>query len=99
MWQITIHRLVVEEDFRKIPPFKQKLILRTIKKRLSLEPQAFGKPLSGGFSGLWRLRIDDYRVIYRILKEQITVIVIKVGIRRDSQVYEELFSMLKKLEH
>ncbi|MBL7130500.1 MAG: type II toxin-antitoxin system RelE/ParE family toxin [Candidatus Omnitrophica bacterium] len=97
MWQIKIHRLVLEEDFKKIPPSQQKLIIKRIKKKLTIDPQAYGKPLSGGFSGLWRLRIEDYRVIYRVLKEQVVVLVIKVGIRRDAQVYEELFSRLKKL--
>ncbi len=97
MWQIKIHRLVLEKDFKKIPPAQQKLIIKTIKKKLTVDPQAYGKPLSGAFSGLWRLRIEDFRIIYRILKEQVVVLVIKIGIRRDFQVYEELFSRLKKL--
>lgn len=97
MWQIKIHRLVLEEDFKKITAFKQKIILKAIKKKLSLNPQGYGKPLSGEFSGLWRLRIEDFRVIYRILKQEIVVLVIKVGIRKDFQVYDELFSRLKKI--
>lgn len=98
MWQIKIHRLVLEEDLKRITAFQQKLILKNIKKKLSLDPQAYGKPLSGEFVGLWRLRIEDYRVIYRILKAQVVVLVIKIGIRRDLQVYEELFLRLKKLQ-
>ena len=98
MWQIKIHRLVLEADFKKITAFQQKLILKAIKKKLFFDPSAYGKPLSGDFSGLWRLRIEDFRVIYRIVKEQVLVLVIKVGIRKDSQVYEELFTRLRKLE-
>ncbi|MDP2940224.1 MAG: type II toxin-antitoxin system RelE/ParE family toxin [Candidatus Omnitrophota bacterium] len=97
MWQIKIHRLVLESDFKKLTTFQQKLILKAIKKKLSLDPEGYGKPLSGEYAGLWRLRVEDYRVIYRILKEQVVVLVIKIGIRRDSKVYEELFSRLKKL--
>lgn len=97
MWNIKIHRLVVEEDFKKIDSSQQKYIVKTIKKKLFLEPDKIGKPLSGEFRGYWRLKVGDYRVIYKIIKNEIIVLVIKIGIRRDNKVYEELFLRLKKL--
>lgn len=97
MWQIKIHQLVLETDFKAIPPPQQKVILKTIQKKLSIDPQNYGKPLRGEFSGYWRLRVEDYRVIYRILKGEILVLVVKVGIRKDDRVYQEFFSRLKKL--
>jgi mRNA interferase RelE/StbE len=96
MRQIKIHRLVLEEDFKKIPPFDQKQILRAIQKKISVTPEAYGKPLHGEFSGYWRLRAGDYRVVYKIVKDEVLVYVIKVGIRRDDQVYRELLSRLKQ---
>lgn len=98
MWQIKIHRLVLQEDFKKVPPFQQKEILRTIQKKLTLDPQAYGKPLRGAFTGYWRLRIGDYRAVYRMIKEEIVVLVIKIGIRKDDQIYGELLSRLKKTQ-
>ena len=97
MWQIKIHRLVIEEDFKKIDFHQQRHILKTIRKKLSLTPQSYGKALVGEYRGYWRLRIEDYRVIYKMIKEQIVVLVVKIGIRRDSSVYEELYKRLKKL--
>ena len=97
IWQIKIHPLVVHEDFKTIVSFQQKTILQAIQKKLSLDPHNYGKPLSGEFQGYWRLRVGDYRVVYRIIKEQIVVLVIKIGIRKDDQVYQELFSRLRKL--
>lgn len=96
MWQIKIHRLVLEEDFKKIPPFDQKQILRVIQKKISADPEAYGNSLRGEFSGYWRLRIGDYRVVYKIFKNEVLVYVIKVGIRRDDRVYRELLSRLKQ---
>lgn len=96
MWQIKIHRLVLEVDFKKIPSIDQKQILGTVQKKLSVDPKAYGKPLRGEFSGYWRLRIGDYRVVYKIVKDEVLVYVIKVGIRRDDQVYRELLSRLKQ---
>ena len=97
MWQIKIHRLV-EEDFKNIPPDKQKDILAAIHKKLSLEPESYGKPLTKEFAGYWRLRVGDYRVVYRIIKNEIVVLVVKVGIRKDDQVYRELIARLRKLK-
>ena len=96
MWQVKIHRLVLKEDFKKFSPKQRQHILAVLKKKLSLAPEVYGKPLSGKFSGYWRLRIEDFRVIYRIVKDKIQVLVIKVGIRRDAEVYETLFARLKK---
>ncbi len=97
MWQIKIHRLVTEEDFKKIDPSHQSYVLRTIRKKLSLDPESYGKPLRGEFKGYWRLSVGDFRVIYRIVKNKILVLVIRIGICRDARVYEELFFRLKKL--
>ena len=63
-----------------------------------MDPEAYGKPLTGQFKGYWRLRIGDYRVVYRIVKDEILVFVIKVGIRRDDQVYLELIKRLNKIQ-
>ncbi len=97
MWQVKIHRLVLSEDFRNIDPHDQKTILKAFKKKLSVDPQNYGEPLRGGFAGFWRLRVGDFRAIYQIDKGQVTVLVIKVGIRRDNAVYEELFKRIRKL--
>jgi len=41
MWQIKIHRFVLEEDFKKVPASEQKHILNVIQKKLTLDPQAY----------------------------------------------------------
>lgn len=97
-WKIKIHRLILSEDFKAISHPDQKIILKDIRKKLSLDPKSYGKPLSGELKGYWRLRIKDYRVIYKVKDDIIEVLVIKVGARRDEEVYKKLFHRLKKLE-
>ena len=97
MWSVKIHRLVLEEDFKRIPAEHKARVLKTIQKKLSLNPEGYGKPLKGEFGGYWRLRIEDYRAIYRIIKHEIVVLVIKVGIRKDDKIYKELILRLRKL--
>lgn len=97
MWQVKVHRLVIEEDFRKIPEKKRSEILKTIFKKLGTNPEQFGAPLRHELKGFRKLRIGDYRVIYRIEKKEVRVLVLKVGIRRDSEVYKEMQQRLHKL--
>ncbi len=50
--------------------------------RLTVSPLA-GGVLKGEFSGLRRLRVGRHRVIYEVSEEQLTVLVVRVGHRRD----------------
>ena len=96
-WEIEVHPLVLKEDFRQLPSSEQKFVVRMIRKKLSIDPRAFGKPLTCEFKGYWRLATGDYRVIYRIVESKVLVSIIKVGIRRDDRVYQEFWNRLRKL--
>ena len=96
MWQIKIHRLVVEKDFKKIGKHNHLLILKAIYKKLSIAPEKYGSPLRGNLKGYWKLRVSDYRVIYKIEKQTVKVLVLKVGIRRDKEVYREMLRRMEK---
>ncbi|MGB5814528.1 MAG: type II toxin-antitoxin system RelE/ParE family toxin [Thermoanaerobaculia bacterium] len=50
--------------------------------RLANEPTA-GGVLKGEFSGLRRLRVGDYRIIYEVIHNELTVLVVRVGHRRE----------------
>jgi len=39
--------------------------------------------LKGEFSGLRRIRIGDYRIVYEVQDEQLVILVIRIGHRRD----------------
>jgi mRNA interferase RelE/StbE len=95
MYKVQIDELVFAEDFKKIDRPNQQRIIRAVRDKLSTEPKAYGKPLAGDLKGFWRLRVGQYRVIYQVLESEVTVYVIKVGYRRDMEVYEQLASRLK----
>lgn len=50
--------------------------------RLAKEPHAGGL-LKGEFSGLRRLRVGRYRVVYEVLPKELAVLVVRVGQRKD----------------
>ncbi len=97
MWTVKIHRLVIEEDFRKVDHSSRKKILQSVKKKLAAEPLKYGEQLRGELKAYRKLRVGDYRVIYRTIQGKLLVLVIKAGIRRDEQVYREVLSRIKKL--
>ena len=97
MWKIKVHRLVIEDDFKKIPKKDQSIILKTIYKKLSTSPKQYGAPLRHSLKDYWKLKISDYRVIYKIEKKEVRILVLKVGMRRDAEVYKEMLKRLNKL--
>ncbi|MDQ7046472.1 MAG: type II toxin-antitoxin system RelE/ParE family toxin [Sulfurovum sp.] len=72
----------VIKDLKKIDKTWQKRILTKIKTTLSTDPYS-GKKLVGNLSPFWRLRVGDYRVIYLIEEEIVTVEIIKIKHRKE----------------
>ena len=97
MWKVEIHPLVWEEDFVRFDIHTRVRITKAIRSKLTTHPTEFGKPLTGPLRGYWRLRVDAYRVIYRVEQHRLVVLVIKVGVRRDAQIYTEAIPRLRKL--
>lgn len=97
MWKIKIHHLVIKENLEKINKKNRTIILKTIYKKLTIVPEKYGSPLRNPLKGYWKLKISHYRVIYRIEKSTIKVLMLKVGIRRDAEVYKEMLQRIKKI--
>ena len=74
-----------EEDIPALPARQKNQIKKAIEERLTIDPIGLGKPLRYSLTGHRRLRVGDYRIIYRI--EDRTVKILKIGHRRE--VYEE----------
>ena len=50
--------------------------------RLAREPRADAVKLRGA-DDIWRVRVGDYRVLYRIEDARLVVLIIRIGHRRD----------------
>ncbi len=48
-----------------------------------IDPRSKGKALSHSFSGAWRYRIGNYRLIVDIRDEELILLLLAVGHRRD----------------
>jgi mRNA interferase RelE/StbE len=69
------------KSLSRIPKAERSRLIQAID-RLRREPLA-GGTLKGEFSGLRRLRVGDYRIVYEVLHEQVTVLVVRIGHRRE----------------
>jgi mRNA interferase RelE/StbE len=70
-----------EKFFRSLSKKEQEKIAKKIN-FLESNPR-LGKPLLGKLSGLWSLRIGEYRAIYQIKDLELVVLVLKIGNRRN----------------
>ena len=70
--------------FRKLDRDIQERIGKKIES-LASNPE-MGKSLVGKLSGLWSLRIGDYRAIYKIKNKELIILILKLGHRKN--VYE-----------
>ncbi|MBY0470730.1 type II toxin-antitoxin system RelE/ParE family toxin [bacterium] len=78
---------VVREDIPNLPKTVRELVKRAIETRLAVEPIALGKPLRYSFVGHRRIRVGDYRIVYRVDEKTLTVIIAIIKHRKD--VYGE----------
>ena len=90
-YKILYHPDILHEDLPQIPLNIKTTIKRAIEQRLLSDPLAYGQPLRQSLKGCRKLRVGDYRVIYKIQQEEI--IILKIGHRRE--VYEKVFSRLR----
>ena len=73
------------EELRNLDRKTQQEILRYFRERIATDedPRRFGKPLSRDLFGLWRYRLRNYRMICNIEDDKLTVLVLRVGHRKN----------------
>ena len=77
-----------EKEFKKLDKYTMRMIKSWILKNLvdCENPRNFGKGLTSNRSGQWRYRIGDYRLICKINDNELIILALSIGHRRD--VYE-----------
>jgi len=87
LFEIEYLDRVVEDDIPVFPKATRDQIKKAIEQRLTQDPIGLGKPLRYSFVGHRRLRVGDYRIVYRIDHHRRTVIIVTIKHRKD--VYQE----------
>lgn len=83
-YQIYYHP-EIPSDVAHLPKNIQERIRRAIEERLLQDPAHYGVPLRKSLQGYRKLRVGDYRIIFKI--DGNNIIVLKIGPRKD--VYQK----------
>lgn len=80
-YQLYYHPDIKKKDLPEIPRNIQNRIRKAIEERLLTDPDKYGQPLRRGLYGYRKLRVGDYRVIYKVEKKDI--LIFKIGHRKE----------------
>lgn len=78
-----------KKQLKKLDKHIAALIIGWIEKNLEgcTNPRQHGKSLVGNKSGQWRYRVGDYRLICEIKDQEILILVLAIGHRKE--IYEQ----------
>jgi len=82
-YAIAYLKIVADNDIPALPKTIRNTIKRAIEERLTIDPVGFGKPLRYSLKGHRRLRVGEYRIVYRIKPEDMVVLVVAIKHRKD----------------
>jgi mRNA interferase RelE/StbE len=73
------------KQLRKLGHEPARMIVAFLREKVAgdEDPRRFGKQLKGELGEFWRYRVDDFRIICQIEDDQMVVLVVKVGHRKN----------------
>jgi mRNA interferase RelE/StbE len=88
-------KLVYHPDVRAIdlPKLDRKIkerIRKAIESRLAVAPHQYGEPLRRTLKGYWKLRVGDYRVVYKLSGNEVWIL----GIIHRKEIYDRVKTRL-----
>ena len=89
-YALVYHPDILRYDLPRIPRNIKETIKRAIEERLFKNPVLSGKPLRQSLKGHRKLRVGDYRVIYRIPGN--SIVILKIGHR--NEVYAKVLTRI-----
>jgi Cytotoxic translational repressor of toxin-antitoxin stability system len=86
LFTLRYHPAVRSDDLPLIDRKMKDRIRRAIEERLQTLPHEYGEPLRKTLKGYWKLRVGDYRVVFKIMKSEVWIL----GIRHRKEIYKDI---------
>ena len=80
---LRYHPAVRDEDLPRIDRRTKDKIRKAIEERLQTAPHEYGKPLRKSLKGYWKLRVGDYRVVFKVVESEVWIL----GVKHRKTVY------------
>ena len=87
---LCYHPAVRSEDLPLIDRRTKDRIRKAVEERLQKAPHDYGEPLRKTLQGYWKLRVGDYRVVFKVVESEVWFI----GIRHRKSVYADIGSRM-----
>lgn len=85
-YTVVYHPRVLKEDIPRLGGTAKERIQAAIESKLMVEPDLFGKPLRKSLLGFRSLRVGEYRIIFLMKGETVSIYMIA----HRSRVYEDV---------
>ncbi len=85
-FEIRYHQDVKKIDLPVIDVRMKKRIKTAIETRLVTAPHQYGEPLRKTLRGYWKLRVGDYRIVFKVVKNDVYIL----GIIHRKKIYEKV---------
>ena len=76
-YELRYHSAVMKDDVPALDTSLRTRVRSAIEQKLATKPDLFGIPLRRSLKGLRKLRVGDYRIIFRIEKKHVLVFAIQ----------------------
>lgn len=90
-FSIKYHPDVKNKDISKLDNTIKEKVKKATETKLLKAPHDYGEPLRRTLRGYWKLRVGDYRIIFRVSEEKIFIL----GIRHRKEVYKIMLERIK----
>lgn len=87
-FELRYHPDVKSIDIPVLSENLRKRIKNAIESRLMTAPHQYGEPLRKTLKGYWKLRVGDYRVVFKIMEGEVWIF----GIIHRKEVYKRILT-------
>lgn len=81
MYEINYHPKVLSHDLAKLSRPDLLRIRDAIERKLETRPEIYGLALRGDLRSYWKLRIGDYRIVFKVSNK--TIYILTIANRKD----------------
>jgi len=85
-YNLVYHADVEKVDLPMIDEKNRSMIKRAIEERLATQPEIYGKPLQRTLKGYWKLKVGQYRVVFKLFGNELRIF----GIIHRKRVYRDI---------
>jgi mRNA interferase RelE/StbE len=85
-YKLVYHSDVEKVDLPRIDKKNKSMIKRAIEDRLKAQPEIYGKLLQRTLKGYWKLRVGEFRIVFKIFGNELRI----YGIIHRKRVYRDI---------